>query len=347
MHPTLFSKKRLISGILCFFLIASCQGNNSTPQQPDEQSTEANGSLIGQLPQTKVLSERIEKEPNNPELYFARGSMLLSMNDANAASKDFVKAITLDSTKAQYYLAAAEVFYNVQRVPQAVLVLERAERNAPPDPRIQLELGKAYYTIQKYDKAAEKLNPLLTQQPDNAIVCFWMGMLQKDQNKTQEAIKYLKKATDLDPKYYNAHIMLAQIYAQAGNTTALNYYNKAVAIDSTKTEALYGKAMFLQQNNNTKQAIAAYQKLIEQDPQNQDAFYNLGYIYYNQNDYKKAKEHFELATKMNPVFAKAYYMRGQCSEKLGEKDNAKADYNKAITFDPELKIAEEALKNLK
>jgi len=40
-------------------------------------------------------------------------------------------------------------------------------------------------------------------------------------------------------------------------------------------------------------------------------------------------------------------MRGQCSEKLGEKDNAKADYNKAITFDPELKIAEEALKNLK
>lgn len=339
----------LIALLLCSFLLNSCGGENS--EQANEQTqtpnNDTNGSLVGELPQTKMLSDKIEKEPNNPELYFARGSMLLSMNDANAASKDFIKAITLDSTKAQYYLAAAEVFYSVQRVPQAVLLLERAERNAPPDPRVQLELGKAYYTIQKYDKAAEKLTPLLTQQPDNAIVYFWMGMLQKDQNKTQEAINYLQKATLLDTKYYNAHIMLAQVYAKNGNNEALNYYDKAAAIDPSKSEALYGKAMFLQDKGDTKQAIATYQKLIENDPQNQDAFYNLGYIYFNQKNYENAKKHFDLATKMNPVFAKAYYMRGQCSEKLGEKDNAKADYNKAITFDPELKIAEEALKGLK
>lgn len=328
--------------VLCGSLLA-CGGGSTDPTE----ATADDANPLTQLPQTQMINDRIKADPNNPELYFSRGSLLLNMNDANAASKDFIQAIKLDSTKAQYYLAAAETFYNVQRVPQAILLLERAERNAPPDPRVQLELGKAYYTIAQYDKAAQKLDPLLVQQPNNAPTHFWKGMLLKDLQKIPDAIAELKKATELDPQYYNAHMMLAQLYAQANNPATVATYDAAAAIDTTQTEALYAKALYLQNKGNTAQAIAAYQQLIERNPQNQDAFYNLGYIYYQKKDIDKALQHFELATKMNPVFAKAYYMMGQCQVSKGDKKAATVNFNKAITFDPELTDAQQALDKLK
>lgn len=328
--------------LLGVLLLVSCRNGNSTVEQED--SNAVNASDVP--PQIKNLSEQISKDGNNAALYFARGAMYVQNNDATAATKDFVRAIRLDSMQAKYYLAAAEVYFNSGLAPQSVLILERGERNLPTDLRIKTELAKSYYAVQKYAEAKQQLDAVIAADSKNPTAYFWRAMFYKDQDKPAEAIQDLQKAVEIDPQYYQSTMMLAQMYARKGDTKALEYFDKAAKLDSTSSEAMYAKSMFLQENGKIDQAITNYQKLIEQDPQNKDAFYNLGYIYYNQNELKKAYQHFDLATKMDPVFAKAYYMRGLCAEKMGKANEAKNDYNKAITFDENLQLAKDALQKL-
>jgi Tfp pilus assembly protein PilF len=326
--------------LLSVVLLGSCHNGNSTAEQEDSEAAS------NVPPQIKNLTEQISKDSSNATLYFARGAMYVQSNDATSATKDFVKAIRLDSMQANYYLAAAEVYFNSGLAPQSVLILERGERNLPTDLRLKTELAKSYYAVQKYAEAKQRLDAVIVADSQNPTAYFWRAMFYKDQEKSVEAIQDLQKAVEIDPQYYQAMMMLAQMYARKGDTKAIEYFDKAAKLDSTSSEAMYAKSMFLQENGKLDQAIANYQKLIEQDPQNKDAFYNLGYIYYNQNELKKAYQHFDLATKMDPVFAKAYYMRGLCAEKMGKANEAKSDYNKAITFDENLQLAKDALQKL-
>jgi TolA-binding protein len=63
--------------------------------------------------------------------------------------------------------------------------------------------------------------------------------------------------------------------------------------------------------------------------------------------YSDAARTFQLALKVSAAYADAYYWLGKCQEALGEKDEAKLNYQRAYGLDKSLTEAKEAADRLK
>ena len=64
------------------------------------------------------------------------------------------------------------------------------------------------------------------------------------------------------------------LYSQGNYTQAIQYYDKALAIDPNDKDALDGKGNALYNQGNNKQAIQYYDKALAIDPHYTDAIYD-------------------------------------------------------------------------
>src|SRR5882757_8789626 len=73
---------------------------------------------------------------------------------------------------------------------------------------------------QQYPQAEEMLQTIVTQQAENPQAWFDLGFAQSHQGKTAEAISAYKKATQLDPKWFEAQQNLGLALAKFGDLSA-------------------------------------------------------------------------------------------------------------------------------
>ena len=62
--------------------------------------------------------------------------------------------------------------------------------------------------------------------------------------------------------------------------------------------------------------------------------------------YKVALQVFQLVNRISPTYADAYYWTGKCEEALGQKAEAKLDYQRAFSMDTALHDAKAAASRL-
>ena len=130
---------------------------------------------------------------------------------------------------------------------------------------------------QQYSQAEEKLQTIVTQQSENPQAWFDLGFAQSHQGKTTEAIASYKKATHLDPKWFEAQQNLGLTLAKSGDLSAAASALKiAVTLKPTigGQQALAAAWFSLAQVTEESQpqdSLAAYQKAAELDPTNSDA----------------------------------------------------------------------------
>lgn len=322
-------------------------GNTASPAQAQlaRKLQEEMDILTSQNPALQSLSERIAKDSLHAELYFARGSMLVQSNAPELAIIDFDRALLLDTTQTAYYMAAADLYFENQNLKRAIELLEKARKIAPHNPNIATELGKFYFYIKQYDKAQTTLQAAIVQKDNEAAPHFWLGMTLRDLQKDTEAIAEFEKAIEIAPALQNAHQMAAKLYAKLGNDKCLKHYDILLKLDTLNLDAQYAKALFLQNHQRTDDALKEYRKIMMKDSQYTEAYYNTGYILFSRKEYAKAYPNFDISVRTSPAYANAYYMRGLCAEALGKKEDAKKDYEKALTFDENHEKAQKALEN--
>lgn len=130
---------------------------------------------------------------------------------------------------------------------------------------------------QQYSQAEEKLQTIVTQQADNPQAWFDLGFAQSHQGKTTEAIASYKKATQLDPKWFEAQQNLGLALAKSGDlSAAASALKTAVTLKPIVggQQALAAAWLSLAQvteENAPQESLAAYQKAVELDPTNPDA----------------------------------------------------------------------------
>ena len=153
----------------------------------------------------------------------------------------------------------------------------------------------------------------------------------------KHAIKYLKKAIELDPKYTLAYYTLGRAYYYNGEyDKAIQSYKKAIELDPNYHGPLVhcrlGFTYYKKGEYN--KAVEAYEKAIKLDPNYSSlVHYRLGLIYYKKGEYNKAIEAYKKAIKLIPEDAEAYGNLGISYYALGEYDKAIEAYKKAIKLD--------------
>ena len=130
---------------------------------------------------------------------------------------------------------------------------------------------------QQYQQAQEKLQAIVTQQPENPQAWFDLGFAQSHQGKTTEAIAAYKKTVALSPKWFEAQQNLGLALAKSGDlNAAASALKTAVTLKPIVggQQALAAAWISLAQVTETSQpqdSLAAYQKAAEIDPANSEA----------------------------------------------------------------------------
>ena len=132
--------------------------------------------------------------------------------------------------------------------------IERAFKLEPELPEAHLALGFYYYCgFNDYPRAAEQLELVLKEQPDNAEALYYQGCVHRRAGNWSMSREYLTKASKLEPKS-------ARINFNAGETynllrlypDALRYYNTALANNPEWTYAYKDVAdVYIKMDGNT------------------------------------------------------------------------------------------------
>jgi tetratricopeptide (TPR) repeat protein len=282
------------------------------------------------------VSAKINKDPFNADLYYKRGNAFFYQKMLNDAIIDFETAVKLDSNNAIYHFRLGETFLMQDSANpiKTMFHLQRATILKKDFLEAEFTLAKLYLYRQNYDKAIKAFEKLENQEDYADKAIFYKGMSYKEQKDTLRAMQHFEKVLQINPQHYDAVMQIASLYAARGNELALQYYNRALAINEASDEACYGKGYFYQKNGDYEKAMAMYDKARLINSAHKLALYNSAFIALAQGKFEKCRDMCNTAITMDENNANAYALRGTAYEKMGNKKAALQDYNAALAIDP-------------
>lgn len=338
--------KQVIAFLFIAVALTSC-----TPKENDvtEENARRTDSLLKVInsPELAALNKKILDNPDDASLYNERAKIYLQYKQFEDAISDAKRSIRIDTSNAAFYLTEADIFFAANETRNAKDVLENVVKKFPENTDGLLKLGELYYFVKQYENAFAKINQALKVNENLARGYYLKGSIYKEIGDTGKAISSLETAIEQDNENYGAFLALGLIYGAKKNALAFEYYNNAITINPTNTEALYAKAKLFQDLNQIKEAVAIYNQILKIDPGHAYSIYNLGAIEFGiNNNPKVAMDYFTKAINVNPKYAEAYYARGACYQEMKDNNNASADYQMCLQLKPNYEPAVDGLNSL-
>lgn len=174
----------------------------------------------------------------------------------------------------------------------------------------------------KLDEAESILTLKVAADPNDLLALSLLGETYRRKGEKDKALKYLKKATTLEPLYPDAHLYLGKLYFTLQNfNKSAEEFNVFRALMRPFMASEGDKAFYLRGLHEMSVFYIGFKmydkfydvikEILELAPRDQTAAYNMGMYYYiSERNRSKAYEYFKMAIALDPstgVSAKAKY----------------------------------------
>ncbi len=337
-------KNSLFLFLLAFALFwFSC---GSKEKQVDDTATKVMDTSATGI-KLATLNDQIAASPKNASLLHERAKIYIDQKNYESALADMNVVLAIDTTKAAYFLTMADISFAANRTFNAKEFLEKAIALDPENTEAMMRLAELNLIVRQYAQSVELLSKILKKDKLNTTAWLMRGINFKENGDTIRAVSDFRSAIEADPNYYEAYMQLGVIHQAKNDPIAEGYFTNAIKIKPRSEEALYGRGLWYQDNNQIDKAIQDYTSIIQINPANKYAHFNLGYIHHILlKVYPEAIKHYTKAINADPKYAEAYYNRGLCHEFMGNYQDAKTDFKFALTIRPVYPPAEEGLKRV-
>jgi len=160
------------------------------------------------------------------------------------------------------------------------------------------------------------------------------------QKNFEEALSFLKKSLEKDPKNAEIMIMLGFVHSQL-NFKEMSSEDVAKlskkALDLNKKSPLVMKYLGILnlERKEYDKAIRCYNKAIDLDPNNAEIWFGLGKTYHEKNKISKAIESYTKAVELNPNLIDAWNSLASIYESKNDDKNAINIYKQIISLIPD------------
>ena len=332
------------NGCILFLMILSATSCNFSRSERAEDIgvTPADSMLLKSI---HGINSLLAKDSLNPALYYKRAQLYREKEDFASAATDMYVALSLDSTRHEYWLYTAQLFWDGGETKRAITALDRAIAIDSANIPYYIAAARFLFIDSQYVPSLTYLNQALTQDIFNPEIYFYKGMVYKETGQTEKAISSFQTAVEQDPEFYDAFVQLGLLTRSRNPKLAEQYLNNALKSKPEGEDALYAKGFQQQDMKRYEEAVQTFRSLVEINPQNDEALYALGYSLLMMDSLPEAYRMFDLATKVNPAYAEAYYKKGVCAEQLDRRDEAVLCYKNCLSLKA-YKPAEDALTRL-
>lgn len=335
----------------CLLVLASCGGEPDQPFEIIEQPVDTTFVAFDSL---KFFNEQVAANPNSSDWLFKRAVFSLAKGDVETSKADLEQAIFIDTTNMDAHLLYGNLQLSMTDLEISKFhyeyILERDSSNTGA----LIGMSKLYALLNNSAMADIYISSALHVDPYMAEAYFMRGIVFRSdyyetarQESWDIAVSSFQTCVEQDPDYYSAYIEMGVMYDQAGSELSLEYYNSALDIYPESQEAWYNVGMYHQSRANADEALRAYRKLNELDSAWADPYYNEGYVHLLlTKELDSAVYYFTKATDIDPNYFQAYNNLGLTYETMGDMDNAKKSYQRAVEANPDFQLAKDNLNRL-
>ena len=200
----------------------------------------------------------------------------------------------------------------------------------------------------KFEQAFAIADAMTRKYPGQLDALSIKAQILKAQGKGDEALTLLEKAYALQPRDKELAYDLAYEYADAKNQKALSLADTLIKYDKTETiaRAWFIKGTYHNNLGNEKEALRYFDSSNIADYNFIDAYLDKGQILLRQKKYEQALRTFAIGQKVSPATADFYFWVAKTQEAMGNKADAKANYERAYALDNTMTEAQKAAEKL-
>ncbi|MFA5350495.1 MAG: tetratricopeptide repeat protein [Candidatus Omnitrophota bacterium] len=260
------------------------------------------------------------------------------IGDIDRAIQEYRKALENDEQSSLLHLNLASAFIKKNDFPSAILELRKSIDLAPDTVEPHAILALVYTTQNETDLATQEyafaLKNAAKLEPENIEIYKNLAAIYLQQRKLKEAEGILKLIVGLAPLDEQAHFYLGSIYYDLEDYAATEKeFKAAIKLKPDYHEALNFLGYFyLEQDRNIDKAGGLIKKALSFDPENGAYVDSLGWFYFKKGKFKEALSYLEKAASFlsDPVI---YEHLGDVFMKLGDRDNARLNWEKSLKLD--------------
>ena len=204
-----------------------------------------------------------------------------------------------------FYYNIGLVFYNLRKYRQSSEYLLKAHDLSPNDTSILLSLGGAYYEGFEFNQAGDIFKKMIAVDSNSIPAHCNLANVALQQSNYDEAIRYSKRALELDEKSPYANSTHAVILSRSSDV------------------------------NIQKKSVNYFKKAINYDPKDANNYANLSGVNYILNDLDESRSNAEKALNINPKNNIALQNLATYYQATGEKDKTKKLYEEILSDRPE------------
>ncbi len=179
---------------------------------------------------------------------------------------------------------------------QAKIWLDEAKEEAGETFAINYSYGEWYKQQHKNVMALAWLQKAYKQDPNSVQVSLALSMLYLEEQRTKEAIPYLKQVAKKHLPFLFIYTTLAKHYLVNGDYTALeDVLQTGLQLDKNNVWLLTYYSQLYEIRNQSKKAVELYYKIQKLYGKNEYILGRLGDYYASKKNYEKALHYFTLA----------------------------------------------------
>tara|TARA_R110002073_G_scaffold269977_6_gene433219 strand:- start:8387 stop:10207 length:1821 start_codon:yes stop_codon:yes gene_type:complete len=205
-------------------------------------------------------------------------------------------------------------------------------------------------TLHKSGKTEEAIvlcREILQKAPKEPNTLQLLGAFMKAKGDYPEAEKYMCASLQADPKQAHVHNNLGNLYFELDRTDdALRSYKNATDLEEKYADAWFNRAIVEEKRGQIDTGLSLVAKAIKYAP-NQAKYYNLlGLLYKRQEKFTEAVSAFEKAVTLQPAFIKAIHNLGTAYREVARLDEARQCFNHVLNTTPDQVETWEAIGSL-
>jgi tetratricopeptide (TPR) repeat protein len=225
-------------------------------------------------------------------------------------------------------LDEAEAAIQKQNYDAAEVILMKAVADNPQSYRAWFDLGFVYGATKRPSDAINAYRKSVAANPQIFESTLNLGILLARQGNTDEAVKYLKAATQLKPTANSdegvarAWLSLGLVQQDAGPQAALDDFAKAASLTPFDPEPHLSAGLLLEKQNKLAEAAHEYQIAATVDQKSTEALAGLANVYTKQKKYADAEAQLRKILDINPNNQNARAQLGQVLSAQGKDAEA-------------------------
>jgi tetratricopeptide (TPR) repeat protein len=182
---------------------------------------------------SKYLQTASKEDATNADIPYTMANIWAEMNQAKKALEMYAIALSMDSSKSQWYDEVASIYNDIGDFPNAIINYEKAvAKGMQLNTNLNLTLGLLYIQVGQYAKGETMVQTVVAKKPMDKTLYNDIGYAYYSKEKYAEAIKWWDEILRIDKQDAKALYMIGIAFRKSGDEAKGNHLcDAAIALD--------------------------------------------------------------------------------------------------------------------